>query len=32
MVTIKIDDRKLRVPEGNTILQAAEDAGIPIPC
>lgn len=31
MVTIKIDDRKLRVPEGNTILQAAEDAGIPIP-
>ena len=31
MVTVKINDRDLRVPEGTTILKAAEDANIPIP-
>lgn len=31
MVTIKIDDRTLSVPENATILEAAEQNGIPIP-
>lgn len=31
MVTIKIDDRTLTVPSGLTILEAAEQSGIPIP-
>lgn len=31
MVSVKINDRDLRVPEGTTILKAAEDANIPIP-
>ena len=31
MVTIQIDDRTLTVPEGLTILEAAEQNGIPIP-
>ena len=31
MVTIELDGRKLRVPEGTTILEAAQSANIPIP-
>ena len=31
MVTIQLDGRKLRVPEGTTILEAAQSANIPIP-
>jgi len=31
MVSVKINDRDLCVPEGTTILKAAEDANIPIP-
>ena len=31
MVTIKIDERTLTVPAGLTVLEAAEQAGIPIP-
>ena len=31
MVNFKINDRELSVPEGTTILKAAEQAGIPIP-
>ena len=31
MVTIQIDDRTLTVPSGLTILEAAEQSGIPIP-
>ena len=31
MVNFKIDGRELCVPEGTTILEAAEQAGIPIP-
>ncbi len=31
MVTIELDGRSLRVPEGTTILEAAQSANIPIP-
>ena len=31
MVTFELDGRKLRVPEGTTILEAAQSANIPIP-
>ena len=31
MVNLKIDDKKVCVPEGTTILEAAKQAGIDIP-
>ena len=31
MVNVTIDNRRLSVPEGTTILKAAEMAGIPVP-
>ena len=31
MVNITLDNRKISVPEGTTIMEAAKSAGIPIP-
>ena len=31
MVTVTIDRKSIQVPEGTTIMEAAERAGIPVP-